>query len=77
MRTIYQHDAMQAAVAALIFSCFLANVAQTELLSSSQPQPGSIFAILEVVYCAAFAFELLLNIAANFPFPFCSDPWNW
>ena len=77
MRALYQHDALQAAVAVLIFSCFLANVAQTELLSASQPPPGSPFAILEVVFCAAFAAELLLNVAANFPLPFSSDPWNW
>ena len=77
VRALHNHSAFQAAVAALIFACFLANVVQMELLSTAAPPPGSPFAYLEAIFCAAFAAELLVNLAANFLLPFARDPWNW
>ena len=77
VRALYNHTAFQAAVASLIFACFLVNVVQMELYSTSAPPPGSPFAVLELVFCVAFAAELLVNLAANFLLPFVRDPWNW
>ncbi len=77
---MYQHPWFQAAVAVLIFTCFVFNVAQTELQFLSPPARGSdldkAMASLEIFFTVAFALELALNFASNFLRPFLRDPWS-
>jgi hypothetical protein len=71
LRVLYRSPPLQAAIAALIFACFLANVVQTEFQAST-----GAFAALELAFAAVFAAELALNLAAHFLWPFLCDPWN-
>ena len=72
----YHSNAVQSAVALLIFFSFLCNVLQSELVpdlpegSDSNHTDQTAFAALEMFFTFAFVAELLVNIFSHFLWPF-------
>ena len=70
IRKFYESSMVQTFVAMLIFTSFLVNIIQTELLGSQPAEVSPTFTALEYFFTVAFAVELLINFLANFFWPF-------
>ena len=70
IRKFYESSMVQTFVAMLIFTSFLVNILQTELLGSQPAEVSPTFTALEYFFTVAFAVELLINFLANFLWPF-------
>jgi hypothetical protein len=60
----------------LIFSNFIANTAQAELLPEDDTLEATVFGYLDDFFTWIFFFELVWNLAANFFWPFFSDGFS-
>ena len=80
LRIIYNSIWVQSCVGLLIFISFAVNIVQTELLfppdSEQQRRADVIFGWFEVVITSIFAFEVAVNLFANWLQPFFTDPWS-
>jgi len=76
IKKIYDHQYVQVAVAAIIFTNFVCSSAEKQII----PAPGSIkaevFFYFENFFCYVFLFELLINMYGSFFYPFWKSAWN-
>jgi hypothetical protein len=74
LRQVYRSVPAQSLVAILISCSFLVNILQTELVGINDGSDNSdyvaAFNVLEYLFTAAFAIELLVNMLAHFFLPF-------
>ena len=75
VRAWYISNPVQILVAILIFANFIINAAQSELL----PEPGTsedmFFTMFDNFFTACFTAELIVNLVANWFWPFFTDAW--
>uniref|UniRef100_A0A7S0QNQ4 EF-hand domain-containing protein n=1 Tax=Cryptomonas curvata TaxID=233186 RepID=A0A7S0QNQ4_9CRYP len=75
-KRFYDSDFLQGCVAFLIFSNFVANVAQSELQPIAGSFADSSFTNVDTFFTAIFALELCVNLFANWFWPFFCDGWS-
>jgi len=73
---VYASNPVQIAVAVLIFSNFLANAAQSEMLPEDDSDAYVLFQRIDDFFTWIFFFEILLNLSANWFSPFFQDGWS-
>ena len=70
IRKLYESSMVQTLVAMLIFTSFLVNILQTEMLGSQPAEDSPTFTALEYFFTIAFAIEVSFNFLANCFRPF-------
>jgi len=76
IKKIYDHQYVQVAVAAIIFTNFVCSSAEKQLIPAPGSTKAEVFFYFENFFCYVFLFELLINMYGSFFYPFWKSAWN-
>ena len=76
VRTFYQCNMVQSAVAVLILSNFIINLLQSEMVPAKGSRGERVFEGIDLVFTVLFTIELAFNLFGNWFWPFFSDGWS-